>query len=222
LIQKTIPPVIVPEPPQVTYHTVMPKETLWRISKTYNVPLQTLMDANQIVDVTKISIGQTLVIPGAPAYRPPVPLFKNTGRWKYIVIHHTASDYGDAETINRWHLKRGWRNGLGYHFVIDNGTLGHQMGQIEPGRRWYKQMRGAHVGVRGWNDKSIGIALVGNFSKTEVPEEMFDSLVYLTDALRSYYGISKSRIVGHRDVRGAKTECPGKYFPWNRFINSLN
>ncbi|MBF0254716.1 MAG: N-acetylmuramoyl-L-alanine amidase, partial [Candidatus Omnitrophica bacterium] len=90
---------------------------------------------------------------------PALPLYEDRNKWQYIIVHHTASDYGDAETIHRWHLKRGWKNGLGYHFIIDNGTLGHADGEIEVGKRWHDQMDGAHAGVKGWNHKAIGIGI---------------------------------------------------------------
>ena len=40
--------------------------------------------------------------------------------WKYIVLHHTASDRGSVESIDEAHRGRGWK-GVGYHFVIGNG-----------------------------------------------------------------------------------------------------
>ena len=115
-IQNFIPATVayVPSP---RYHTVLPKQTLWRISKMYGVPMKSIMYANHIVDPNRIRIGQRLYIPGM-AGTPAIPLFKDTGRWQYIVVHHTAMRNGDAAMINRLHLKRGWKNGMGYHFVI--------------------------------------------------------------------------------------------------------
>jgi N-acetyl-anhydromuramyl-L-alanine amidase AmpD len=106
---------------------------------------------------------------------------------------------------------------MGYHFLIDNGTRGKALGQIEVGPRWIKQMQGAHVKVGDWNQKSIGIAVVGNFSETGLPDRMMESLVFLVVTLKKFYGIRDQNIVGHRDVPGAATECPGKYFPWAEF-----
>ncbi|MFQ5589758.1 MAG: peptidoglycan-binding protein, partial [Phycisphaerae bacterium] len=42
-------------------------------------------------------------------------------RWTTIVIHHSATETGGASLFDRFHRKRGW-DGLGYHFVIGNGT----------------------------------------------------------------------------------------------------
>ncbi|MEZ6045526.1 MAG: hypothetical protein R3C11_08100 [Planctomycetaceae bacterium] len=57
--------------------------------------------------------------------------------WKWIVIHHTATDKGSVESIHETHLKRRdkngnpWLSGIGYHFVIGNGQ-GMEDGDIEP------------------------------------------------------------------------------------------
>ncbi|MDD2653662.1 MAG: LysM peptidoglycan-binding domain-containing M23 family metallopeptidase [Candidatus Omnitrophica bacterium] len=46
------------------YHKVMPKETLWRIAKAYDVSLDEIVRANRIPDATKIEKGQLIFIPG--------------------------------------------------------------------------------------------------------------------------------------------------------------
>jgi len=47
------------------YHKVRPKETLWRISKAYNVELDKIVKANRIPDAGEIERGQLIFIPGA-------------------------------------------------------------------------------------------------------------------------------------------------------------
>ncbi len=47
------------------YHTVKEGETLWRISKTYGVEMQTIAEYNEIYDPNLIYKGQRLFIPGA-------------------------------------------------------------------------------------------------------------------------------------------------------------
>ncbi|MFH0827488.1 MAG: N-acetylmuramoyl-L-alanine amidase, partial [Candidatus Omnitrophota bacterium] len=64
--------------------------------------------------------------------------------------------------------------------------------------------------------------LVGNFSKERVSRSQMDSLVYLVNTLKKYYKIPTSRIFGHGQVPGARTECPGNYFPWDEFKSRLN
>ncbi len=202
--------------PQTVYHTVGPAETLWRIAKTYDVPMETLLRANKLDDPTKIKKGQKIVIPNTRGPRPVIPLYP-TKRWSHIVIHHTATHTGDAYSIDQMHQKRGFWNGLGYHFLIDNGTEGKADGQIQVGPRWIKQQDGAHANAAGMNEKGIGIVIVGNFSESRVSQKELDSLVFLTRTLQKYYKIPSGNVIRHNDVPGKNTECPGKNFPWSEF-----
>ncbi|MBN2225570.1 MAG: peptidoglycan DD-metalloendopeptidase family protein [Deltaproteobacteria bacterium] len=47
------------------YHTVKKGQTLWRISKTYGVDMQTIAEYNDIYDKNLIYAGQEIFIPGA-------------------------------------------------------------------------------------------------------------------------------------------------------------
>ena len=201
-------------------HVVGPGETLWRISKMYDVEMQDIVKANNLRSKTKIAMGRRLLIPHAAPLRPIIPLYK-TAKWKYIIIHHSATDVGNAYSLYDMHLRRGFWNGLGYHFVIDNGTFGKAIGQIEISPRWIKQQNGAHCKASNMNSRGIGICLVGNYSKDKVPPKMLDSLVYLVRVLQKYYNISTSHILGHGQVTGAATECPGLQFPWRTFWAKL-
>ncbi len=46
------------------YHVVEKGQTLWRISRAYNVDLETVQWVNNIEDVTSIPVGKRLFIPG--------------------------------------------------------------------------------------------------------------------------------------------------------------
>ena len=202
--------------PHDVYHEVGPYETLWRISSIYSVDMATIMRVNHLTSKTQLKNGMKLLIPNTRGPRANIPLFPTT-RWTHIVIHHTATDQGSAFSVDGLHHQRGWENGLGYDFLIDNGTRGKTIGQIEVGPRWMKQMDGAHTKQGDWNKMAIGIAVVGNYSETGLPDKMLDSLVFLVTTLKGFYRIPDQNIVGHRDVPGAATECPGKFFPWNEF-----
>jgi N-acetylmuramoyl-L-alanine amidase len=197
---------------QTITHEVAPLETIWRISKMYDVSPEAIYAANSLKAGETIHPGQKLVIPNAKALRNIIPLYPNS-RWKYIVVHHTATDVGKAFLIHRTHLDRGFWNGLGYHFLIDNGSLGKGDGQIEAAPRWIKQQSGAHCNSGGMNEKSIGIALVGNFNEAPPSAHQLQSLTYLLKTLSQYYHIPAANIIGHRDAPGASTECPGKRLP---------
>jgi N-acetylmuramoyl-L-alanine amidase len=205
---------------QGLYHSVAPGETLWRISRMYGVDAETIQKANSIRDAQDIDIGTRLYIPDAAPRKHVVTLYPNN-KWEYIVIHHSATEEGSSAEFNSAHLKRGWK-GVGYHFVIDNGTCGKADGQIETSPRWLDQANGAHCKAGGMNEKGIGVCLVGNFSRDKVSRAQMNSLAYLVNTLSDYYDIPKSRIVGHGQVPGAQTECPGKRFPWKTVRSRLD
>ncbi len=139
--------------------------------------------------------------------------------WKYIVLHHTATQKGSVASIHQAHLQRvdsrgnPWR-GIGYHFVIGNGNE-MKDGKIEPTFRWIDQTEGAHAGNANYNKMGIGICLVGNFDKTRPTSKQLDSLKTLLDILKDKYSIGSKNVVAHKSVKA--TGCPGKYFPLHLF-----
>ncbi len=139
--------------------------------------------------------------------------------WKYIVIHHTATSSGSVESINASHLKNKDKSGnpwlgIGYHFVIGNGD-GMSDGAIEPTFRWRTQIQGAHAGStnKDYNERGIGICLVGNFEKTPPTVAQRRSVKLLVQTLRAEYKVPVASVVGHNDIRASATECPGRLFP---------
>ena len=139
--------------------------------------------------------------------------------WKYVVIHHSATDSGDAASIGEYHRdKKGWVNGLGYHFLIGNGTDSRD-GQIEVGNRWDDQIDGAHAGNDKYNKQGVGICLVGNFENEEPSSSQLSSLTYLINYLQERCNIPRNQVIMHKDFR--KTACPGSHFPYNKVMASL-
>lgn len=201
------------------YHSVSPGETLWRISRMYNVDAEIIKKANRITNVRDIEIGRRLYIPDAASRRHVITLYPSS-RWKYIIIHHSATDFGSSSAFNNAHIKKGWK-GVGYDFIIDNGTCGKDDGQIETTQRWIKQLDGAHCKAGGMNKKGIGICVVGNLSDDMISPRQMASLSYLVRTLKGYYNIPDRNIMGHGQVPGAQTECPGKRFPWSVFRSSM-
>jgi N-acetyl-anhydromuramyl-L-alanine amidase AmpD len=72
------------------------------------------------------------------------------------------------------------------------------------------------------NPRAIGICLVGNFDEEKISAKQLESLVFLVNKLRRHYKIPINRIMGHGEVTGASTHCPGREFPWREFIEHLN
>lgn len=134
--------------------------------------------------------------------------------WKYIVIHHSATEKGNAAQFDHYHReKRGWEYGLAYHFVIGNGSNSGD-GEIEISERWKKQIHGAHTANMDCNRVAIGICLVGDFENGGVPtDNQFESLVGLVQYLSGKYNINLSNILLHKQVHQKGTACPGKNFP---------
>jgi len=125
----------------------------------------------------------------------------------FIIIHCAATkpsmDIG-AKEIDRWHRERGWL-GIGYHWVI------RRDGTVERGRD--VDQVGAHA--KGFNDKSVGICLVGGIHETLIkdrhpkPEanftpEQWEALDVLVDQMLGMY--PGAEVIGHNEV--ADKACP--------------
>lgn len=141
--------------------------------------------------------------------------------WKIIVIHHSATVRGNASMFEKYHNSKGMQNGLAYHFVIDNGTCGKRDGQLEIGERWNDQLPGGHCRQQWVNETGIGICLVGNFNRTRPTPKQMRTLVNLVKKLQEKYNIPIKHVAGHGKIKGEKSQCPGRYFPWSDFYADL-
>ena len=146
--------------------------------------------------------------------------------WRYIVVHHSDSAHGSAAEIDSWHKARGWE-GLGYHFVIGNGTTSRD-GQVEVGFRWRKQEHGAHTKTNDnrFNDFGIGICLVGDLQTGRPTAAQMASLTSLVTYLAAKYHIPPANIMGHREAvasmhEGRGTDCPGRNFDMDAFRQTI-
>ena len=136
------------------------------------------------------------------------------GRWRYVVVHHSGIEAGNAKSYGAAHRRRGMENGLAYNFVIGNGRDSGD-GEIEIGPRWLKQIDGGHVRSDFHNAHGIGICLVGNFEKRRPSARQMTSLTALVDWLREEAPLGvKPKVTFHRLVDRNHTVCPGKYFPY--------
>ena len=175
-----------------------------------------------------------VVVPDKPSYisRPTdktipagwYPPKNRQKRWKAIIIHHSKTHRGNAESFDKYHKDVKHWKGIGYDFVIGNGN-GNRDGRVEVTFRWKKQIAGAHVGgtPNNWaNEKAIGICLVGDFTKTRPSSRQMRSLAKLVRFLQNRYKIPRNRIYGHNTTPGTQaTDCPGKYFPMARLKSTL-
>ena len=120
-----------------------------------------------------------------------------------IVIHCSAvkpDQLSSVAQIDSWHRKRGFKFGVGYHYVI------RRDGSIEAGRpEW---MVGAHC--VNHNKYSIGVCYEGGLDARGQPDDTRTAAQkatlrqLLTDLHRRY---PRASIVGHHDLNPQK-DCP--------------
>ncbi len=141
--------------------------------------------------------------------------------WNNIIVHHSASGWGNAHFIDQWHKSRGWL-GIGYHFVILNGFTTSEdlksgrrfdelIGQVEIGRtldgdQW---VEGEEIGAHalGFNADSIGICLIHR--QEPYHPAMQASLLDLLTGLMRRFDIEAKDVLGHCEVNDKKPLCPG-------------
>lgn len=118
-----------------------------------------------------------------------------------IVVHCSATkpsmDIG-ADKIREWHRGNGWSD-IGYHFVI------RRNGNIENGRM--VEIPGAHA--KGYNQKSIGICMVGGINEKGDADANFTLHQYLalTELLNDLdKQFPSCQLLGHRDI--SDKACP--------------
>ncbi|CAO1427336.1 unnamed protein product [Diamesa serratosioi] len=133
---------------------------------------------------------------------------KFNGQIPFVIIHHSykpsACNTEDAcmqamrnmqdmhQLTNKW-------NDIGYSFAIGGD------GKVYQGRGY--NVIGAHA--PRYNDKSIGICLIGDWTTDLPPKQMLDAVKNLIQySLQTGYLKSSYKILGHRQVRA--TECPGQ------------
>jgi len=202
-------------------HVVRKGETLSGLSRKYGLTLSELAVANKLTTRTKIKIGQRLVIPGKadlPQLEPEQRArFDRTrvkpGRWKYLVVHHSATSKGTVKGMDRYHSEvRHMENGLAYHFVVGNGK-GMGDGETVAGRRWNEQLAGGHLASEALNQVSLGICLVGNFESGVPTRRQLRSLAALINYLLARCRLDRSAVRTHQQINTVFTRCPGRRFP---------
>lgn len=141
-------------------------------------------------------------------------------RWKVVVVHHSSSAKSTPQGMDSWHRQKGW-SGLGYHFVIGGG-VNYPDGHLFAGPRWKLQQTGAHckasagryLGVwranNFFNERGIGICLIGDFETHPPSARQVQTLVDLITVLVEETGVNPGQIFGHGEVTG-KTACPGRH-----------
>ncbi len=137
---------------------------------------------------------------------------------EYIFIHHTGAtqDNPEADTshhtleiIDEYHKSLGWGS-CGYNYVIEKD------GRVRQGRK--DNEIGAHT--IGYNDRSIGICLSGNFDHYLPTEAQINALKELVKTKMTQYSIPLNKILPHRAV--ANKSCYGNLLSDDWIKNLLN
>lgn len=143
----------------------------------------------------------------------------------HIILHCSASEFGDAALIREWHKAKGWKD-IGYHKVILNGRISKtetdpmRVGEIQDGRPLdgdnfiSPDEVGAHT--LGYNVRSIGICLIGVKVFKPYQMRMAKSLVY---ELMCKHKIPVENVLGHCETKSGKAEgktCPNIDMEWFR------
>ncbi|QLG69742.1 MAG: N-acetylmuramoyl-L-alanine amidase [Candidatus Woesebacteria bacterium] len=129
---------------------------------------------------------------------------------EFIIVHHSATPRDSTKfiTIKNAHISYGWGD-IGYHKWV-SGLLDGD-GILIQGRpeNWI----GAHTNSNKQNYRSIGVCVCGDFHSTagnEIPTAaQLATLQQLLDTIRKQRNTPKERVLGHTEVPGAATNCPG-------------
>jgi hypothetical protein len=138
--------------------------------------------------------------------------------WRGIVIHDSGAKRGSAQTLGQLHSQLG-RSGLGYHFVINNGTL-KQDGLIELSDRWRRQQPGQYLtgdNSDRFNRRYVGVSLIGNGDRQNFTRAQMQELVWLVKKLQRRYDIPKRAI--YVDI--SRQDQPAGTFPHAWFRKQL-
>lgn len=208
---------------------VQKHDTLSEIAERHGLSVAALARANRLNDSNHIFVGQKLLIPGGgrefelePHIARALDRIRVTDKkWRYIVIHHSATSGGTMKGLDAYHRReRHMENGLAYHFVIGNGS-GIPDGNVEIGNRWVRQLDGGHLASLRQNRVSIGICLIGNFEESAPTAGQMESLNALVDYLLDKCRLPSERVKTHRDINVIGTICPGEKFPEEQFLRAL-
>lgn len=142
-------------------------------------------------------------------------------RPKYLVIHHMATPndvpntkaaaYKIARDCQGWHMGQGWGD-TGQHFTVSRGgyALEGRHGSLKALKGGKQFPIGIHA--KGGNDQSVGIETQGTYTNGLPPAAQWKTVVQLAAYICQQYKIPTSRIIGHRNVNGSSTECPGNAY----------
>ena len=135
-------------------------------------------------------------------------------KWQGIVLHCSASPWGNALVIDEWHRNREpipFRE-CGYHFIILNGRpspgvkMDYCNGMIETGR----SIQEDGAGALGYNETHVQVCMVGPpFTECQL-NELWHLQCALSDEGIIPKEINKRTMLGHYETYKGKPKkkCP--------------
>jgi len=205
---------------QLTKYIVQKGDSLANIAYEHGQTLGRVARLNHLPEPDQIYPGQTLLVPLDRSVHSISPqLLKavdrpkiKPGRWKNIVIHHSASTLDSPSIMDKYHRSRGMENGLAYHFVIGGSGPRMEDGEFYIGNRWKHQLQGGHVHSAKLNEESIGICLVGNFNDAPPTPKQMKVLADLIVHLMDHCNLTPDDVYTHTQINPVPTQCPGRKF----------
>ena len=128
-------------------------------------------------------------------------------RFASIVIHHSASEVDDYQSIKAFHQKRGWQDAA-YHLVLSNGSTEVPLGHLEATGRYRFLAYSLATRSPIHNVTGVHLCIVGNYSQHKLPGRLRPVLAHAIAALQDRYHIPDNKILFHRDC--SQSECPGR------------
>ena len=124
-----------------------------------------------------------------------------------IIVHHSAgSDTETVDQVRAFHVKTRGYSDIGYHWIIRRLFKGGPW-VVAQGRP--EEATGAHD--QGQNADSLGICLLGDYTKNPVDPDAWLVLVALIANRCRAYNLGFVAVEGHRENEPANTPtaCPG-------------
>jgi hypothetical protein len=130
-----------------------------------------------------------------------------TSNWRNVVVHLTSSL--DSATISE------------AHFVIVPAADGSDDVLLKNTPLWRAQKSGTQVYSLGdsFNDETIGVVLVGDFTNGKPSQEQFDRLMHLVRSLQRHFHVGADRVYLPNDI-DPRFETPVS-FPAKAFHHHL-
>lgn len=133
-------------------------------------------------------------------------------RWQAIVVHHSGTTRGNAQTLAEIHQSQGFP-GLGFHFVIGNGE-GAGDGEVQIGYRWKQQIDGLF-----YRD-AISVCVIGDGDRAAPTAAQMEQLIRLVTVLQQRLNLPAERVLLHTTI-AQETTSPGRLFPASAFRQQL-